>query len=350
VACVVALCAFEPSARAERTAKPRGKVSRSTMAGAANAASSGKRNRLQSIVPALFRRTSSGVSAKTQREAKSWFEGQMRTNRDGLVREYRRRFGNVINADDARELSPHYAKSDKHRSVLASVIHEPASALAKEVYGRMLREPTPRGKANRVVLLAGGSGAGKTTAAKNVSKVRHLVESSHIVYDMTLASMPSSVDKIEQAIDVGKDVHIAFVYRDPLAATVSGVLPRARDTGRTVPIGVVSGSHAGAVASMLKLMHGYRADPRVSFTIVDLRKGADKAVITDARLLEGSRFHDKKLKSVLEDAVRHTVASGDLPASIGQQILGRPVGKGSNKRPDLGEARLPHRRMGESPY
>src|SRR3546814_13044089 len=55
-------------------------------------------------------------------------------------------------------------------------------------------------------------------------------------------TLSSAVDKVEQALAAGRDVRIAYVYRDPVEALTGGAIPRAErqavkcGSGRTVPL------------------------------------------------------------------------------------------------------------------
>src|SRR3546814_4228496 len=63
-----------------------------------------------------------------------------------------------------------------------------------------------------------------------------------ITYDTNMNTLSSAVDKVEQALAAGRDVRIAYVYRDPVEALTGGAIPRAErqavkfGSGRTVPL------------------------------------------------------------------------------------------------------------------
>jgi len=80
---------------------------------------------------------------------------------------------------------------------------------------------------NQVLFTAGASGAGKTTALKSIQSLKNTAENSHIVFDGTLAKYDSAVSKIDQVLESGKQVAVAFVDREPVDAFENGVLPRA---------------------------------------------------------------------------------------------------------------------------
>jgi hypothetical protein len=74
-----------------------------------------------------------------------------------------------------------------------------------------------------VVFTAGGAGVGKTTSIRKLAELSHAVQVAEIVYETTLATYGSAVDRISQALVAGRMVSVVFVYRDPV---VSLVLPR----------------------------------------------------------------------------------------------------------------------------
>jgi hypothetical protein len=198
------------------------------------------------------------------------FEGRLAANPDALVKEYEKRFGNVVNTDAARELSPEYSASNESRAALASTVHEPASALAKLVYERKLARP-PR-KDKTVTFTGGGTGAGKTTAAIADAA------SHDIVFDTNLNSVESSVAKIEQALKSGRNVAIRYVYRDPVAS-LHGALHRAHRMGRTVPLVEHVKTHVGSNAAIRKIAKRYANDPRVKISVIDNTvKGASREI------------------------------------------------------------------------
>jgi hypothetical protein len=192
------------------------------------------------------------------------FAKRLRGNRAGLVDEYVRRFGSEVNTDKARELSPHYSASPESRARLAAEVHEPASATAKAVYAKLLEQAAERDRT--VTFTAGGTGAGKSTGF-----VGHA--GNDIVFDTNMNKLSSAVTKIEQALQSGRNVHVAYTYRDPVDA-LRGMLHRAHRTegegaGRVVPLHEHVRTHVGASKVIRQLVERYRNDPRVQFGFID---------------------------------------------------------------------------------
>ena len=100
-----------------------------------------------------------------EREIEARFAAQIEADLEYFIAKYRRDYGKVLNTDNARELSADYRKSKRSRAEHAASVQEPASAVVKEVWRRMLAEKESSG-ADAVLFLAGGGGSGKTRATE----------------------------------------------------------------------------------------------------------------------------------------------------------------------------------------
>src|SRR3546814_7560989 len=119
--------------------------------------------------------------------------------------------------------------SDLNRTRSADV-HEAASDTVKTLYESKLAQPTPEGLDRAVLFTAGGTGAGKTTA---VNAAGDAFGKPEITYDTNMNTLSSAVDKVDQALAAGRDVRLAYVYRDPVEALACGALPRAERQARS---------------------------------------------------------------------------------------------------------------------
>ncbi|BBJ23271.1 MuF-C-terminal domain-containing protein [Candidatus Nitrotoga sp. AM1P] len=176
--------------------------------------------------------------------------------------------GNILDTDLARELSPEY-RNNRSKS---SQVHDAASAFIKRIYADKLSKPTPQDKSPIVLFTAGGTGAGKS-ASLRMPGIRPLVENAEIVYDTSMSKLESSISKIDQALNAGRDVRIVYTYRDVADSFVNGSLPRAELMGRTVEIGAHIKTHVGASEVIRKLSSLYAGNPRVVFHYVDNSHG-----------------------------------------------------------------------------
>ncbi len=190
------------------------------------------------------------------------------------------RSGKILSVDDARELSPDYL-ADRTRS---AAVHEPASTFIKRLYAERLAEKPAPGESPTVLFMAGGTGAGKTSALRASPALDELAKKVQIIYDTNMNSFGASDEKIRQALHAGKEVRIVMVQRHPVDALVNGALARATrqearfGTGRTVPIDAHLDTHIGASTTVPKLAKQYADNPRVHFTYIDNSHGAGKAV------------------------------------------------------------------------
>lgn len=174
--------------------------------------------------------------------------------------------GKVINTDLARELSEDYIK-DRTQS---AAVHEPASKFTKDLYAQKLKEPPRQREEPTVMFTAGGTGAGKS---RLVSILDDAFNKAQIIYDTNMNKFDSSKQKIDQALNANKNVHIVYVYRDPVESLVNGALPRAMrqegefGTGRTVPLNEHYRTHVGALETMHNLQEYYKDEPRFNISV-----------------------------------------------------------------------------------
>jgi hypothetical protein len=77
---------------------------------------------------------------------------------EGAKARYKQLYGNVLDADKAKELFPEYRAN---RREYAAAVHEPSSFLIKQIAKDELAKEAPPGKHNEVVQMSGGAGVGK---------------------------------------------------------------------------------------------------------------------------------------------------------------------------------------------
>lgn len=227
--------------------------------------------------------------------------------------------GRIINADLVRELSPDYL-ADRTRS---AAVHEPASALSKELFARALKE-APAG--SEVVLAAGGAGSGKSTG------LNLLGITDQVVLDGTLSKQATAERAIEQVLESGHDARILYTYRDPVEAFQKGVLSRAAreegqfGSGRAVPLDAFIEGHKGAREVIGKLMEKYRDNPRVKFDVIDNSRGQGEARPVQLEELPPGDYNGlrEKLSPILEE--------GRASGAISEAVYHGTVGKGESGR------------------
>lgn len=193
--------------------------------------------------------------------------------------------GKVLNTDEARKLSPDYNVSDESRSSLSAAVHEPSSAFIKQVYADRLKEAKP---GDTVLFTGGGTGAGKSSTLKSSG----LGDTSSVIYDTNMNKLGSATQKIDQALDAGQKVQLAYTYRDPVDALVNGALPRAERTGRTVPIKEHAATHEGGYDTLLALQDKYKDNPNVDIKLFDNSHG--KGGIREVPIDDAAGLRDNK--------------------------------------------------------
>src|SRR3546814_19874096 len=115
-------------------------------------------------------------------------------------------------------------------------------------------------------------------------------------------TVSSAVDKVEQSLAAGRDVRIAYVYRDPVEALTGGAIPRAErqavkfGSGRTVPLAEHAKPHIGVRPVLEALAARYADDPPVELAAIDNRSEArrvGKECVSTCRS-RGPPYHKKK--------------------------------------------------------
>jgi hypothetical protein len=239
-------------------------------------------------------------------------------NLPALAKEYEGKFGNEVSTDNAREIvSPEYAASREARTRWSEATQRPAGALADYLFEQALQRIDPD-KARVVVMTAGGTGAGKTTALSGCLEFSNV----QFVYDSNLGSRKSSVRKIEAAKAAGNRVEIRFVHRDPVEALTGGVLPRAMTEGRVVPLDAHARMYRDSTGNFRHLMRKYAGDAGVRFMAIDNSRGPGRArpmPLEEARTL---RYSTGDLQPKLRAALEREYAHGRISEQVYRATLG----------------------------
>ena len=263
-----------------------------------------------------------------QREIEARFAAQIEADPEYFIDKYRHDYANVINTDNARELSSDYRKSKRSRAEHSASVHEPARAIVKEVWRRLLAEDKTPG-IDTVVFLTGGGGSGKTTAT-DVPGVKEYKDMAQIIFDTTMASTASSIRKIDEALRAGKRVAIIYIHR-PIEQAVKGVIERAVNDGRVVPVDVLANDHFNAQRTIIALEKRYRDEGAVFILILDNSRYRQPAVKVSVDFIRGSQYDDiSGLRTRIEEALAHECksrkgAQNSLPEYVYKAFLGQAV-------------------------
>jgi hypothetical protein len=274
-----------------------------------------------------------------QRSVERKFAAQIAGDIDGAIEAYGRlpetKGGRILNVDEARELSPDYAASKEGRGKHAKSTHEPSSFLIKEMIARKLEQDFD--PSVPVLIMSGGGGVGKTTAAKTAStRLNTLYHDSEFILDGTFANEKSAKAKLKQLLGAGRKVVITYTARDPFDSFANGSLPRAEDYGRTVPMEVSLADHRKAGEVFLALQAAFQGDKRVEFIVVDNTRGFGEAVEGDLDLIktldytEIERRADEELERQLATGkISRRVYEGTKSRKADSQESGRAVVRGA---------------------
>lgn len=284
--------------------------------------SHGKLAQSRDYYPGKLRIEKGKKLTKEERVIEARFAKYLEDHTDDAVARYRKLFGNESNTDSARELSKDYApggvgatdpKTNAARTTWGRAVHEPATALVKEIYKRELKKPAGPDALNQVVFTAGGVAAGKSTSLKQFPRITNLSKRAQIVVDSTLSSLKAAIRMIEQALEAGKTVSIFYVHRDAMESFVNGALPRAEENGRTLPLDYFLKTHMGAPRVLLHVAKRYRDDLRVAITVIDGNRGVGSAVITDLKFLERviNKYKREELRAALLRALDDAYKKGE---------------------------------------
>lgn len=246
------------------------------------------------------------------------FAKDLDENYQARKEEYVQKFGNVIDADNARTLSPDYVSDPEKNSIS---VHRPASSFLLQVYKDMLAEPAPEGKKNLVVFVGGGAGAGKSTL--NVGSVSE----AQIIQNTNMAPYQVSKNQINRALNAGKDVEVNYVYRDPIDSFENGVVPRAIETGRAISIKEFIRTHLDSRETIKKLQNDYAGDNKVKINVIDNTKGKGQEQVSSFDKIKITDTTPEQLSIQLNTIADNLFKDG----KISEQLYNQFTGKGGSE-------------------
>lgn len=236
--------------------------------------------------------TQTDAYAAARAQAEEMIAGQM----PELVQQYLARFGNVIDADNAKRLFPLYEADHS----LAAAVHEASSTLAKAVYTEALKT---NGDAP-VLLTAGGSGSGKSETLRREMDALAASRGS-IVYDSTLSSFDSARARIDEALAAGASVSVVYTNR-PIDLAGDYALRRPR----VVPLVNVAKAHVGASNTIRQVAEHYAGNERVAVRVAN--NPGELADIYDGGLVDVPRYEYDEVERRLYAIAEHALAAGTI--------------------------------------
>lgn len=254
----------------------------------------------------------------------------IRTNPEKALTDYNARakekFGatNVVSGDEAKYVIPGF---DATKS---ASYHEPASALAKVKYQQLLDDTTTKDKP--VLLMAGGSGAGKTSALKRLG-INY--DNYAAVIDTNTNKLEGASSRIDQALASGRHVQVFYVHRDPVKAFTQGVIPRGGKEGRIVPIATHVDTHFGSHETVQQLAEKYKDNPLVDITAASNNHGHGKARPLELDKVPQMKYNREQLHQTLSKEVDNAHQQGKITPEEHATYHGKDsqtVAAGSDKR------------------
>jgi hypothetical protein len=245
---------------------------------------------------------------------------------------------NVVAGDEAKFIVPNFGPE---KSI---AYHEPASQLAKIHYKNLLNDPNTTHQP--VMIMAGGTGAGKTTSLRDIMTKdgKHLDDYAAVV-DTNLKDVASAEKRIQPAIDSGRPVEINYIYRDPKEAYANGVIPRGINTKRVVTDTVHAETHAGSLQTIKELAAKYGDNPNLHINVIDNSRGKGNSVKVNLDFLKDKSHNKEQIMADVQDAINESIKKGQLtkeqshayttqkPAAKGLQEESRTIGQKTSDQP-----------------
>lgn len=153
---------------------------------------------------------------------------------------------NTFSTDDAKMLSPDYAKSNDNKALYNVAVHQTANAVAKNAFVRYLDDVVSKLPADQrtVLVTAGGVAAGKGYALGNVESAKSMAAKVGAVWDTAGEQNSTELPWVmKEAAKRGLKVVFAYVDADPIV-TFERVVSRAQKAGRMVDADLYADSYA----------------------------------------------------------------------------------------------------------
>jgi hypothetical protein len=257
--------------------------------------------------------------------------------------EYTRRFGNILNTDDAAKLFPEYNHSLETRTQYRLAVQPAARWIRDELFRRALQTSSKR----VAVFIGGGPGAGKSTLLRENPLI---ARESAVVLDAMLSDLAAVKQLVDLATGAGKHVTITYVHRDALQA-YRAVLQRSVTEGRIPSVAYFLEARAGAARTIRALAQEYADDSKVAVEAIENigESGGRPFRTIDTLPLEDYTQIRKRLYELLDaeyaagritEAVYRQARRDDGEGS--RSLGGRP----SNHRPESGRSQGTRQTLG----
>ncbi len=226
----------------------------------------------------------------------------VKDNLPGLIEAYRQRFGIHVGTDLARELFPEYSATLESRLTYATAVQRSAAAVADAVFKQIVEESTEGGRA---IFTAGGTGAGKTVSIARNGAATVALQTATVIFDGSFNSYDSSKHKVDLALGAGFTVVVIFVHRHPVESYLQGVLSRALEQGRTVPIEGHLRIHRDSRKTFVKITKAFANNSEnVSFVILsNTGHVAEAFPVISIDYLRAVKYDEEALRKAIQEGL-----------------------------------------------
>jgi hypothetical protein len=236
----------------------------------------------------------------------------LKANKDQLIADYRTRYRIVTGTDLAREMFAEYTKSIESRLRYAVAVQRPAAALADAVFDQIVSERN----GGLALFTAGGTGAGKTTSIMRNGVTNAAFHGASVICDGNFNSPKPSTSKVESVLGRGCKVVVVFVHRHPVAAYIKGVVPRALEQGRTVPIHAHLRMHKDSIATFLKLQRNFADNRNVSFIVLNNTGHEQESFATSVDYLKAVKYDSPVLEAAIRKGLTNELAEKRISQAL----------------------------------
>lgn len=198
---------------------------------------------------------------KEERRIETKFAAFLAGDLESAARKYEAKFGNVLDRNNAQELSTDFAASRESRQLHSVDTLEPAGAFVDWYFSKKLKE-LPEG--SYVIFNAGGQGSGKTTAT-----VAFADPGADLIMDGTLQNQDRSEAHVLAALEAKHDVVVRFVFSPWEKALINIMRRSALEGGRIVPLNRAAKGHFQAARTSLYLWQSLKERAGFGLQILD---------------------------------------------------------------------------------
>ena len=201
----------------------------------------------------------------------------------------------TVDPDKARELFDEYRENKLENS---NAVHAASAALARLILQKRLAELPVSAK---VMLMAGGPASGKTSVAN--------VGNTDLVYDTLMWGKEENRELIDQVIEAGKKLLIAYVHR-PIEKAAVGMLKRLNDDGRPVTVKVLAFGHFSSQQAFFTDTATYAEERGADVRFFETIEGEPPREISFGDLQEKAYSSLEDVKHDAERAIRQELQDG----------------------------------------